>query len=71
MRKIVHWSLVVLTAAYLVTGFGITHYQLVEKLTLGLLTKNLAFQLHLALTWPFIALLALHVYFTLGKTPGK
>jgi hypothetical protein len=61
VKMAVHWSLFVVTLLYLVTGLGITQYQLVESLTLGLLTKNVAFRLHDSLLIPFILLLVLHV----------
>jgi hypothetical protein len=61
VKMAVHWSLFVVTLLYLVTGLGITQYQLVESLTLGLLTKNVAFRVHDSLLIPFIVLLVLHV----------
>jgi len=39
-KRIIHWLLAVLIIIYLVTGFGITEFRIVETLTLGLLTKN-------------------------------
>ncbi len=66
MRKIqnaVHLLVVLLVILYLLTGFGITNYQIVEPLTLGLLGKALSEQIHLALALPFIIVLALHIYF--------
>jgi hypothetical protein len=59
-KAAVHWSLLVLTVLYLVTGLGITQYRIIEAVTLGLLTKNLAFRIHDGLLIPFIALLCLH-----------
>jgi len=57
----IHSSLLVLTLVYLVSGLGITQYHIIETLTLGLLTKNLAFVLHENLLTPFIVLLLAHV----------
>ena len=61
VKKILHWSLLVLAIFYILTGFGITQYRIVEQLTMGLLTKSVAFKIHLDLIIPFIILLALHV----------
>lgn len=49
---------------YIITGFGITQYQIVEKLTLGLLSKPLSFKIHSYLIYPFILFLAIHLYFS-------
>jgi len=61
VKKILHWSLLVLAIFYILTGFGITQYRIVEQLTMGLLTKSVSFKIHLDLIIPFIILLALHV----------
>ena len=60
-KAAVHWSLLVLTVLYLVSGLGITQYRIIEAVTLGLLTKNLAFRIHDVLLIPFFALLCLHI----------
>jgi len=41
VRSTVHWLLTALVIVYLITGFGITEYRIVEPLTFGLLTKSL------------------------------
>ena len=61
VRRIVPWLLVVNVAAYLLTGFGISHYHTVETITFGLLSKYLANRIHLELWIPFVVLLALHI----------
>jgi thiosulfate reductase cytochrome b subunit len=61
-RQVVHWLLLAVIVLYLLTGFGITEYRVVEHLTFGLLTKNLAFNIHNNLLIPFIVLLILHIY---------
>jgi len=61
-RQVVHWLLLAVIVLYLLTGFGITEYRVVEHLTLGLLTKPLAFKIHDNLLIPFIVLLGLHIY---------
>jgi len=65
--KIIHWSLLFLLAVYVITGLGIAHYQTVGFLTFGLLSKALAFRLHADLLYPFLALLALHLYCSLRR----
>jgi hypothetical protein len=60
-KKVVHWSLAVLIAAYLLTGFGITQHDIVEAITFGLLTTSLAFTIHSYLWIPLLIVLALHI----------
>jgi cytochrome b subunit of formate dehydrogenase len=67
-RQLVHWLLLAVIVLYLLTGFGITEYRVVEQVTFGLLTKNLAFNIHNNLLVPFIILLGLHIYQQTGKT---
>jgi len=61
IKTSVHWALFIITLLYVVTGLGITQYHIVETLTLGLLTKNVAFRVHDSFLIPFVALLVLHV----------
>ncbi|MDH4068031.1 MAG: hypothetical protein OEU97_03755 [Dehalococcoidia bacterium] len=61
-RRIIHWLLTVAVIVYLLTGFGITQYRIVEPLTFGLLTKNLAHRIHINLEIPFIILVVLHIW---------
>jgi hypothetical protein len=63
VKGTIHWLLTVVVIVYLITGFGITEYRIVETLTFGLLTKSLAHQIHMNLEIPFIALLVLHIWF--------
>jgi dolichol kinase len=62
VRQVVHWLLLVVIVLYILTGFGITSYRVVEHLTFGLLTKPLAFKIHDNLIIPFIVLIVLHIY---------
>ncbi len=62
VRITVHWLLAVLVIVYLITGFGITEYRIVESLTFGLLTKSLAQRIHMNVEIPFIILLILHIW---------
>lgn len=67
IAKVIHWSLLGLTLVYILTGFGITQFRIIEKYSFGLLTKSLSFRIHSALIVPFLLALALHVYFVLKK----
>ena len=62
MKGTIHWLLTVVVIIYLITGFGITEYRIVEPLTFGLLTKSLAHKIHMNLEIPFIILLILHIW---------
>lgn len=59
----IRYLLLALTLIYLISGLGITQYQIVEPLTLGLLTRNLALRIHDFLLAPFVVLLLVHVLF--------
>ena len=61
IRKIIQWLLLAVTVLFLVTGFGISEFRVVETITLGWLSKSWAFRLHDNLWIPFVVLLALHV----------
>ena len=78
MKGTIHWLLTALVIVYLITGFGITEYRIVEPLTFGLLTKSLAHKIHINIEIPFIILLILHIwlmplfkYFKLKKLRNK
>ena len=62
MKGTIHWLLTALVIVYLITGFGITEYRIVEPLTFGLLTKSLAHKIHINIEIPFIILLILHIW---------
>ncbi len=63
VKGTIHWLLTVVVIVYLITGFGITEYSIVESLTFGLLAKSLAHKIHMNLEIPFIILLILHIWF--------
>ncbi|MFB0502703.1 MAG: hypothetical protein ACETWE_02625 [Candidatus Bathyarchaeia archaeon] len=63
IKKTTSWLLLVVTAVYIMTGFGITENRIVEPLTSGLLSKTLSFRVHLNLEIPFMILLLLHISF--------
>jgi len=62
-RAAIRYLLLVLTLIYLISGLGITQYQIIEPLTLGVLTRNMAFRIHDFLLAPFVVLLLVHVLF--------
>jgi hypothetical protein len=61
VRRTIHWLLLVVTVLFLITGFGISQFRVVETITLGWLTKSWALELHDNLWIPFVVLLVLHV----------
>ena len=61
LKKVTPWVLLVVLALYVLTGLGITQFRTVEAITFGLLTKNLSFKIHNALTIPFAVLLVVHI----------
>ena len=65
--RIAHWSLAVVALLFLVSGFGITEFRIVETITFGLFTKNMAFKMHEVLWIPFVILLALHFYQSVSR----
>jgi len=62
-RAAIRYLLLVLTLVYLISGLGVTQYQIIGPLTFGLLTRNLAFKIHDFLLVPFAVLLFVHVLF--------
>ncbi len=60
-KAAIRYMLLTVTVIYLISGLGITQYQTIEPLTLGFLTRNLAFRIHDYLLAPFIALLVAHI----------
>lgn len=65
INRIIHWSFTAFIIFYIMTGFGISHFQIITPITFGLLSKPIAFQLHSYLIFPFIILLILHILITL------
>ena len=63
VERIIQWALLIVTFLYVLTGFGITEFRIIESATFGLLSKNLSFAIHDNLLIPFIILLVVHVAF--------
>ena len=64
-KRVIRWLLGIVIVLYLVSGFGITEFRIVETLTFGLLTKILSFKIHDYLWMPLVSLLILHIYLSL------
>jgi hypothetical protein len=62
-KKIIDWTLYAVTLVYILTGFGITQYQITEHLTFGLLSKRLSLNIHENLSVPFLTVLSIHLLF--------
>ena len=67
IQILTHLLLTIVITLFIITGFGIVNYRIVEQLTLGVLSKLISFQIHSNLIIPLIILLTLHIYFTLRK----
>ncbi len=61
IRSSIQAILLLLLAAYMASGLGISEARTVEALSLGLLTKPVAFEIHNNLLLPFIIFLVLHI----------
>ncbi|HEY79362.1 MAG TPA: hypothetical protein G4O09_09640 [Dehalococcoidia bacterium] len=69
IKTVVRWLLLATVVIFIITGFGITEFRVVESLTLGLLTKVLAFKVHTS-PGPWLALailLILHIGLSYGS----
>ncbi len=66
-KTLIHILLAIVIILFIVTGFGITNFRVVESLTAGILSKPVSFQIHTNLTIPLIILLLLHMFFTLSR----
>ena len=64
IRKISAYLFLLVIVLYIITGFGITKYQAIEKLTFGMLSKSLSFKIHNNLIYPLVILLIVHLYYS-------
>jgi hypothetical protein len=62
IQQAVHLLFTATTIVFLISGYGVSEYRLMELITLGLLSKPLAFRIHSSLGLPFITLLLSHIY---------
>jgi hypothetical protein len=67
VQTLTHVLLAIVSILFIITGFGISNYRLIEPLTGGTLSKLTSFQIHSNLIIPFIVLLIAHIGFTIGK----
>jgi thiosulfate reductase cytochrome b subunit len=67
MKTLTHALLTIVSILFIVTGLGISNYQVMESLTGGTLSKLTSFQIHSNLIIPFIVLIIAHIGFTIGK----
>jgi thiosulfate reductase cytochrome b subunit len=68
-RRFIAWLLAGVSILLVLTGLGITRYEVITPLTLGLLDKALSYKIHVLLWGPFLILVVLHVY--LNTSPKK
>ena len=71
MKTLTHVLLTIVIIIFIITGFGISNYQIIESLTGGTLSKLTSFQIHSNLIIPLSILLILHIAFTVGKKLKK
>jgi thiosulfate reductase cytochrome b subunit len=71
IKTLTHALLTGVILIFIITGFGISNYQIIESLTGGMLSKLASFQIHSNLIVPLIILLILHIAFTVGKKLRK
>jgi len=62
IEQVIHKLFTAVTIIFLISGYGVSEYRLMEVITFGLLSKPLAFRIHSSLGLPFIALLLTHIY---------
>jgi Ni,Fe-hydrogenase I cytochrome b subunit len=67
IKTLTHVLLTIVIIIFIVTGFGISNYQIIESLTGGTLSKLTSFQIHSNLIIPLIILLIFHIFITVGK----
>jgi len=60
IKQWVHYLLVILVILVLISGLGIIYYQWIGFLTLGLLSKDVAFKIHTLIFIPFLIVLVVH-----------
>jgi uncharacterized membrane protein len=65
IQRTIKWLLLAVTVLFVITGFGITEFGVVETITFGWLGKAWALRLHNNLWIPFLVLLVLHIFLPL------
>ena len=59
--------LMVFIVLYILTGFGVTEYRIVESVTFSVLSKSVSHIIHSNLIIPFIAILITHILLSTKK----
>lgn len=65
-KEIVHTLLTLATFLFIVSGMGIAEPNLINALTLRILTKDTSYRLHNLLLYPFTIVLFTHIYLTVA-----
>ena len=65
LRKSVHYLLLVFTVIFIITGFGITEYKVIESITFSALTKPVSYLIHSNIIIPFVILLIIHIFLSI------
>ena len=60
-RKLWAYLALATVVLFIITGYGITQYRIVEMLSFGLLSKPLSFRIHSWLIVPLILFLLMHI----------
>ncbi len=71
IHRLIHMLLLLVIVLFILTGFGITNYQIIEPASFGVLSKLASYQLHLNLLIPFLILLGAHFALVLRKKIQK
>jgi hypothetical protein len=67
IRRMVAWTLALVTILFLASGFGITSSDIVSPISLGVFGKSFSYVIHTYLWGPFIVLFLLHIYLNTRK----
>jgi phosphotransferase system glucose/maltose/N-acetylglucosamine-specific IIC component len=67
LKTLTHILLTIVIIMFIITGFGISQYQIIESLTGDILSKLTSYQIHSNLIIPLVVLLTVHIAFTIGK----
>jgi hypothetical protein len=60
-NRLLVWLTLILFIAFISFGYGILNPRLVGELTGGVLTRTVSLQLHIALAFPLLTLLLIHI----------
>lgn len=70
-KILIHVLLTIVLILFIISGYGITNYHIIETITFGAISKPTAYQIHINLIIPLIILLALHIFLSLQKKYTK